>query len=82
MGLTLLSQAALPLAYWDYAFQTSVYLINRLPTSALNFEVPYTKQFHQPPDYTFPKPLDVHVFPIYDPTITISYNSGLRNVCF
>jgi len=42
MGLTLLAQASLPLPYWDYAFTTAVYLINRLPMSAIQFAVPYT----------------------------------------
>ena len=33
--------------------QTSVYLINRLPTSSLQFQVPYTVLFHKSPDYAF-----------------------------
>uniref|UniRef100_A0A2N9EGE1 Integrase catalytic domain-containing protein n=1 Tax=Fagus sylvatica TaxID=28930 RepID=A0A2N9EGE1_FAGSY len=32
MGLTLMSQASLPLTFWPYAFSTSVFLINRLPS--------------------------------------------------
>lgn len=36
IGSTLLSQAILPLQFWDEAFATIVYLINRLPTLALN----------------------------------------------
>lgn len=36
MGLTLLSQVSLLLTFWDEAFATTVYLINRLPTSVLN----------------------------------------------
>ena len=51
LGLTLLAQASLPLKYWDHAFTTVVYLINRLPTSALNFEIPYVKLFGTAPDY-------------------------------
>lgn len=31
-GLALLHQASLPLSYWSYAFQTAVYLINRMST--------------------------------------------------
>ncbi|CAN1845625.1 hypothetical protein LINPERHAP1_LOCUS37905, partial [Linum perenne] len=34
-------QAKLPLKYWAYAFHTSVYLINRLSSSSLNFGTPY-----------------------------------------
>ena len=35
-GLTLLGQCKDPLKFWCYAFETSVYLINRMPTSILN----------------------------------------------
>lgn len=45
LGLTLLSHASLPLKLWDYAFQTAVFLINRLPTSFLDFAIPYTALF-------------------------------------
>jgi hypothetical protein len=34
-GLTLLQTASFPSKYWSYAFQTAVYLINRLPTPIL-----------------------------------------------
>lgn len=33
-GLTLLANASVPLKFWDEAFKTSVYLINRLPCSS------------------------------------------------
>lgn len=39
-GFTLLHQAKLPHKYWSYAFQSAVYLINRLPTIILNFAFP------------------------------------------
>ncbi|RVW75058.1 Retrovirus-related Pol polyprotein from transposon RE2 [Vitis vinifera] len=34
-GLTLLSDASLPLSYWPHAFRTATYLINRQPTPLL-----------------------------------------------
>ena len=37
LGLTLLHHATLPLQFWDYAFVTVVYLINRLPIASLNY---------------------------------------------
>jgi len=37
IGLTLLNHASFPLQFWDYAFVTAVYLINRLATTSLNF---------------------------------------------
>jgi len=50
LGLTLVSQAKLPL---HYAFISSVYLINRLPSSAIGNEVPYQKLLNKQPDYSF-----------------------------
>jgi transposase InsO family protein len=34
-GLALLSQTHLPLPFWDDAFSTTCYLINRMPTTIL-----------------------------------------------
>ncbi|XP_062088976.1 uncharacterized protein LOC133795541 [Humulus lupulus] len=41
MGLTLLAQASMPYRYWVDAFQTSVYLINRVPTPILKDKSPF-----------------------------------------
>ena len=54
-GLALLSYAHAPLRYWDDAFQSAYYLINRLPTSVLQFQSPYEKLFNTSPDYLFLK---------------------------
>lgn len=51
LGLTLLSQAKLPLHYWDHAFVSSVYLINRLPSSVIGNEIPYKKLFNKQADF-------------------------------
>lgn len=52
MGLTLLATAGIPSEFWVDAFNTSVYLINRLPTKQLNYISPYEKLFGKAPDYT------------------------------
>lgn len=41
MTLTMLSQASWPLTFWDYAVVSSVYLINRLPCTAIQGQIPY-----------------------------------------
>ena len=41
MGLTLLAHCHAPLSFWAFAFQTSVFLINQLPTSILSNNTPY-----------------------------------------
>jgi hypothetical protein len=44
-GLALLSHAHVPREYWDYAFQTACYLINRMPTPLLKNMSPYQLLF-------------------------------------
>ena len=39
--MTMLFHSNAPLFLWVEAFTTAVYLMNRLPSSALNFESPY-----------------------------------------
>lgn len=51
MGLTLLAQANFPLTYWCEAFQTSVYLINRLPTPILKNSSPLFELYKEEPNY-------------------------------
>ena len=63
LGLTFLSQAKLPFHYWDHAFVSSIYLINRLPSYAINNEVPYQKLFNKQPDYSFMKVFGCSCFP-------------------
>ena len=40
-GLTILYHAKIPLQFWDDAFQTACYLINRLPTSTIKNLSPF-----------------------------------------
>jgi transposase InsO family protein len=54
-GLALLSYASIPLRFWDDAFQTACYLINRLPQLLLKNISPFEKLFHTTPEYNFLK---------------------------
>jgi len=63
IGLTLLSQASLPLKYWDHAFHTAVYLINRLPTSAPPHTIPYSTIFNKHYVYNFLKTFGCACYP-------------------
>jgi histone deacetylase 1/2 len=40
-GLSLLAHASMPLKFWDEAFLTAVYLINRLPSRIINKDTPF-----------------------------------------
>src|ERR1044072_4884628 len=63
LGLTLLAHASIPFSYWDHAFQTSVYLINRLPSKSIQNSVPYTLLFKKFPDYSFLRAFGCSCFP-------------------
>ena len=67
LGLTLLDHASLPLQFWDYAFTTAVYLINRLPTTSLNFSIPFVTLFNKDPDFQFLKTFGWAFLPLLRP---------------
>ncbi|KAG8472278.1 hypothetical protein CXB51_034329 [Gossypium anomalum] len=50
-GLTLLTQANLPIVYWGYAFCSAIYLVNRLPTPVLKGHSPYQALYRTKPTY-------------------------------
>jgi histone deacetylase 1/2 len=52
-GLTLLGQCKAPFRFWNYAFETSVYLINHMPTLVLANRSPFDCLFQRSPDYHF-----------------------------
>lgn len=51
VGLTLLAHASMPLKFWDEAFVTATYLINRLPSKVISGDTPIERLFNQKPDY-------------------------------
>ncbi|GKC36739.1 ribonuclease H-like domain-containing protein [Tanacetum coccineum] len=54
---TLLFQAHLPPTFWVEALHMSTYLLNLLPSSAINNEIPHTRLFKTQPNYA-----DLRVF--------------------
>ena len=50
LSIAIMTQAFIPLSYWDEIFSSVVYLINRLPYSS-SF-IPYTKLFSKNPDFS------------------------------
>ena len=59
----MLFRSSLPLKYWFDDIATSVFLINRLPSSKLNHLSPFEKLYHQPPDYTLLKVFGCTCYP-------------------
>jgi hypothetical protein len=51
-GLALLAHASAPLKFWDEAFTTATYLINRLPTHVIDNLCPLECLFKTPPNYS------------------------------
>jgi IS30 family transposase len=51
VGLTLLAQASMPLKFWDEAFTTAAYLINRTPSRVIDYETPLHRLFQVQPNY-------------------------------
>jgi len=70
VGLTLLSHSSMPLKFWDEAFSTVVFLINRLPSKVINDETPFERLFGMQPDYNFLRTFRCAVWPNLRP-----YNS-------
>lgn len=56
----------MPMTFWEDAFITSAYLINRLPLSPLNGKMPLELMFDIVPDYKALKSLDVCVTLIFE----------------
>jgi hypothetical protein len=52
-GFALLAHSSLPLRYWNEAFLTACYLINRMPTPVLQKHTPVHRLFRVQPNYDF-----------------------------
>jgi hypothetical protein len=52
VGLSLLAHASMPLKFWDEAFITATYLINRLLSKVIDNQTPLERLLHQKLDYS------------------------------
>ena len=66
-GLTLMAHASMPSTYWDEAFQTAVFLINRLPSQKTKNKSPFQILFHRSPDHTILKTFGCLCYPFFQP---------------
>ncbi|KAC9151527.1 hypothetical protein E3N88_46290 [Mikania micrantha] len=66
-GLTLLAQYHLPQQFWHFAFETAVYLINRLPSRVYSNKYPFEHIFKRKPDYSFFRVFGCQCFPYLRP---------------
>jgi hypothetical protein len=70
IGLALLAHSHVPFKFWDDAFDTATFLINRLPSSVNKLKSPFELLFGKSPDYKFLKYFGCQRFPYLRP-----YNS-------
>ena len=66
-GLAMLHKTKLHLSYWSYTFNTAVYLLNRIPSSALNFVSPLQKLYLRKPSRHALKVFGCACFPFLKP---------------
>lgn len=55
MGLSLPAQSCVPLKFWDEAFSSTCFLINRLPSHVINFDTLLERLLGSKPDYSMLK---------------------------
>jgi len=77
IGLSLLATANVPLSFWDLTFETTTYLINRLPSKVTKNKSPYEYLFHNSPYYKFLKIFGCECWPFLRPynSIELSFRS-------
>jgi hypothetical protein len=68
-GLALLAQSHLSNTYWVEAFNTAIYLINRLPTTVLNDQSPFHVLLKQIPNYSLLRTFGCACYPLLRPYI-------------
>jgi len=62
-GITLLGQCNAPLPFWNYAFESLIYLINCMPTLVLQNKSLFECLFRRTPDYNFLRTFRCLCFP-------------------
>ncbi|KAJ1701542.1 hypothetical protein LUZ63_001321 [Rhynchospora breviuscula] len=63
LGLANMFHADIPLKYWDYIFESAVFVINRLPNSITGLISPFECLFKQQPQYSFLHVLGCSCYP-------------------
>ena len=67
IGLTLLARASMELKFWWEAFSATVFLLNRLPSPALNQSTPFELLNSFQPDYSFLRVFGCACYPFLKP---------------
>jgi hypothetical protein len=78
VGLSLFAYASMPPEFFDEAFITAVYLINRHPHRAIESQTPMEHLFGDKDDYSFLQILVVHSGRIFVHVINTSWNFSIK----
>jgi hypothetical protein len=57
VGISLLAKASMPLKFWDEAFLTATYFINRTPSKVIHYQSPLERLYKIQPNYSL-----LHIF--------------------
>jgi histone deacetylase 1/2 len=82
VGLSLLDHSKLPQIFWEDAFVTAVYIINRLPTPVLNNISPYKMVHKHKPNYNFLCAFGCACWPYLRLTLDIKWIFDKKNCIF
>ena len=63
LGMTMLFHSGAPLYLWVETFATAVFLLNRLPSTAINLDTPYFNLQGVHPNYSFLRVFGSKCFP-------------------
>jgi histone deacetylase 1/2 len=63
VGLSLLAQASMPLKFWDEAFLTATYLINRVPSRVIDHDTPLERLLQEKPNFNLLRTFGCAVWP-------------------
>ncbi|KAJ0544914.1 putative RNA-directed DNA polymerase [Helianthus annuus] len=66
-GLSLMAHSHLPRRFWHFAFETAVYLINRLPSRVSSNKSLFEHTYGRKPDYSFLRVFGSQCFPYLRP---------------
>ena len=80
-SLAFLAKAFLPLSFWLYAFHTTIFLINHLPTKVLKYQSPFQTLFGKIPNYHYLKTFGCLCYPL-DHTTSKNCNIVLLHASF
>jgi hypothetical protein len=81
-GLAILSHSKVHFQFWDEAFDTATFLINRLPSSINKQKSPFELLFDEIPDYKFLKTFGCECFPYLRPYNTNKFSFRSKSCVF